>query len=134
MIITRESDYAVRILRALADGEQRSMRDMCETEEIPLQFGYKIIEKLQRAGYVVCTRGRNGGCTINCDLHDVSVFDLLHVIDNDCYVNACLTPGFECEWKKTHPEGCKVHMKLGSLQNALNEQFKDLSLYALMFE
>ena len=38
MIITKETDYALRILRVLLDGEKHSVAEMSETELIPTQF------------------------------------------------------------------------------------------------
>ena len=33
LLVTREADYALRILRALAGGEQRTAADICEQEQ-----------------------------------------------------------------------------------------------------
>ena len=38
MIITKETDYALRILRVLLDGEKHSVAEMSETELIPNQL------------------------------------------------------------------------------------------------
>ena len=38
MIITKETDYAMRILRVLLDEEKHSAAEMAETELIPMQF------------------------------------------------------------------------------------------------
>ena len=43
MIITKEIDYAIRMLRVLADKEQHSVQKMSETEDVPCHFAYKII-------------------------------------------------------------------------------------------
>ena len=50
MIMTRESDYAVRILRALAGGEKMTVGRICEAEFVPVQFAYKILKKLAKCG------------------------------------------------------------------------------------
>lgn len=49
MIITKETDYALRILRVLLDGEKHSVAEMSETELIPNQFAYQILRKLAAA-------------------------------------------------------------------------------------
>ena len=41
MMITRESDYGVRIIRALKDGGLMTIGQICERECIPKQFAYK---------------------------------------------------------------------------------------------
>ena len=52
MLFTRESDYAIRVVRALKDGEKKSIRQICAVEEIPEAFCYKIVKKLEHAGVV----------------------------------------------------------------------------------
>ena len=49
MLFTRESDYAIRVVRALKDGEKKSIRQICAVEEIPEAFCYKIVKKLEHA-------------------------------------------------------------------------------------
>ena len=60
MMITRESDYGVRIIRALKDGGLMTIGQICERECIPKQFAYKILKKLELAGLVQIKRGFGG--------------------------------------------------------------------------
>ncbi len=62
MIITKETDYALRILRVLLDGEKHSVAEMSETELIPNQFAYQILRKLSAGNLVRVSRGALGGC------------------------------------------------------------------------
>ena len=48
MLITRETDYALRMLRVLLDEEKHSAAEMAETELIPMQFAYQILRKRSR--------------------------------------------------------------------------------------
>lgn len=57
MLLTRESDYALRVLRSLRDGERRSVGDISLQQLIPQQFAYKIIKKRSRAGPVESVDG-----------------------------------------------------------------------------
>ena len=61
MLISRELDYALRILRGLGDGDMHTMRALCEEELIPQKFAYKIIRKLAAADYIHAVRGVGGG-------------------------------------------------------------------------
>ena len=67
MIITKETDYALRILRVLLDGEKHSVAEMSETELIPTQFAYQILRKLSAGNLVRVSRGALGGCALSCD-------------------------------------------------------------------
>ena len=64
MLLTKESDYAIRIVRALKDGNKIRARDICDEEEIPEAFPYKILTKLERANLVHVSRGNSGGCVL----------------------------------------------------------------------
>ena len=52
MFITRECDYAVRVVRALWGESRLSVSDICEKEAITAPFAYKILKKLQKAEIV----------------------------------------------------------------------------------
>ena len=77
MIITRETDYALRILRALMDGQLHTVGELARGELLPQPFAYKIIKKLCKAGLVQITRGAAGGCRLSADLSQVTLYDLL---------------------------------------------------------
>ena len=49
MLITRETDYALRILRALAPGSCLTVGEIAEKESLPHKFTYKIMKKLEKA-------------------------------------------------------------------------------------
>ena len=73
MLITRETDYALRMLRVLLDEEKHSAAEMAETELIPMQFAYQILRKLSAGELVQVSRGAAGGCRLSCDLRGVSL-------------------------------------------------------------
>ena len=68
MIITKETDYALRILRVLLDGEKHSVAEMSETELIPTQFAYQILRKLSAGNLVRVSRVALAGCELSFDL------------------------------------------------------------------
>ncbi|EJW97024.1 rrf2 family protein (putative transcriptional regulator), partial [gut metagenome] len=61
MFITRECDYAVRVIRALGGEARLSVGEICERESITAPFAYKILKKLQKAELVKGYRGVHGG-------------------------------------------------------------------------
>ena len=66
MLITRETDYALRILRALAPGSCLTVGEIAEKESLPHKFTYKIMKKMEKAGIIRIIRGVNGGCQRIC--------------------------------------------------------------------
>ena len=102
MIITKETDYALRILRVLLDGEKHSVAEMSETELIPNQFAYQILRKLSAGNLVRVSRGALGGCELSCDLDATSLYDLMGVVGERGILCACMEPGYECRWQDKH--------------------------------
>ena len=133
MLITRQTDYAIRILRALADEEQRSAKEITEAEGVPQQFSYKIMKKLEKAGYIQIKRGAEGGCSLSMDLHKVSLYDLMAVMGDEALMISCMDGSFECT-RPGNEKRCSVHRKLCRIQNSLVQQLKDCTLYELFYE
>lgn len=128
MIMTRETDYAVRILRALKDGDQLTAGQLAEGEYIPMPFTYKILKKLAQAGYVEIFRGAEGGCRLSADLDKISLFELIKCINEDIFINACGDPGYECPWRQNHCGGCRFHKNLELLQKQFHDLLKEHSV------
>lgn len=132
MLITRETDYALRVLRALAGGEQLTAGEIAESELVPKQFAYKIIKKLSKAGMVSITRGADGGCRLAADLSRVTLSDLMNAMDEDKSVTACMEAGYDCAWRERHG-GCAVHCGLTKVQRALDRELKAHTLRSLIY-
>ena len=74
MFITRECDYAVRVVRALWGESRLSVSDICEKEAITAPFAYKILKKLQKAEIVKGYRGVHGGYSLNRGLDELTLY------------------------------------------------------------
>ena len=134
LLITHETDYAIRILRALSDGKRHPMKELCVSEEVPQQFAYKIIRKLADAGIIKSVRGVNGGCQLIRDLTDFSFYDLIQVTDPERIVAECVQRGFKCHWKVCHGGCCSVHTHLARIQKLLDAELKQISMEELFKE
>ncbi|MDD5940486.1 MAG: Rrf2 family transcriptional regulator [Lachnospiraceae bacterium] len=123
-LINKEADYALRIFRGLSDGEMHSIKEIAESQMIPGQFAYKILQKLRDSGLVTATRGNGGGCRLNGDLRKVTLFDLMQMIDKKSNVLLqCYEPGYKCPWREQHG-GCAVHAGLSGVERELSAVLK----------
>ena len=64
MVITRETDYALRILRALLDGKLHTAGQIAQDELLPQAFAYKILKKLEKAGRIIELRAYDTACGV----------------------------------------------------------------------
>jgi len=132
MLLTRESDYALRILRELADGELRTVSDICERGAIPNQFAYKILKKLETAGLIRIVRGARGGCRCTDRLGETTLYDVLDAVGENLCVNACIDPEYDCTWKQKYSKNCKVHERLELVQASLEDELKGIYIKDLI--
>lgn len=132
MLITRETDYALRILRALADGKRHNVKELCESEAVPLQFAYKILRRMMDAGLVKSVRGVNGGTELTGDLGDITLLDVIRITESDSYISDCMNPGYHCTWSAKNCRKCTIHSRLCEIQQKLDQELAKLSIRDLL--
>lgn len=131
MIITRETDYALRILRALLDGQLHTVGQIAQEELLPQSFAYKILRKLDKAGLIQVVRGTAGGCRLACDLSHTSLYDLMITMGEHSSLSACMDPAYSCDWRSCHG-GCTAHGKLMEIQEKLDNELRSHSLREIL--
>ena len=119
MFITRECDYAVRVIRALAGEKRLSVSEICEREDVTAPFAYKILKKLQKAGIVKGYRGVHGGYLLKKDPGELTLFQVYNSIDPDMFIIECLDPNHPCLRDGQYGVPCQVHRELGEIQGEL---------------
>lgn len=132
MLITRECDYAVRVVRALAGENRLSVGEICEREAITAPFAYKILKKLQKAGLVKGFRGVHGGYSLNKAAEEMTLYDIYSAVDPELLIIDCLEPGYECVRNNGDDSLCKVHVELCSVQKELCRLLKEKSMKELL--
>lgn len=132
MLITRECDYAVRVIRALAGEERLSVTEICEKEAITAPFAYKILKKLQKAKIVKGFRGVHGGYSINKKLEELSLYDIYSAIDPELFIIECLDPKYCCVRDGQDGISCKIHRELEFIQEELWSMLRKKNLKELL--
>ena len=131
MLLTKECDYGLRIIRALGDGEKRTVKVICEQEYVPYKYAYKILKKLQKAGLVNNKLGPNGGYISAKSLDEFSIYDVVNAVDERLFISECLRDDNEC-LRNTTGNPCKVHNELSRLQVLLVAEMKAKSIAEVM--
>lgn len=129
MLITKETDYALRILRTLSTGGCFTTAEISEREEIPRKYAYKILKKLEKAGMITIILGSRGGCSLGCDLKQVTLWDLIQAVEKRARFTACMEPGYECEWRTKRNCPCITHIQLLKVQAAIDAELRSRSLF-----
>lgn len=123
MKITREADYALRIVALLAaEDTQLEAKAISERSNVPYRFTLKILRKIVQAGYLKSQRGVNGGYYLALDPKEIAMKDIIEVIDGKIGINICLS-GEECPNKAV----CRVRGKLSAIQQKLVNELAAVS-------
>ena len=131
MFITRESDYAIRIIRALACGEIRTVHDICADEKVPKQFAYKILKKLERGKLVRVQRGAHGGYRLWKQLSDITLYDILVSVTESLSINECLTGNSICK-RNLDLAPCAVHLECKRLEDLIVSALQEKSMETIL--
>ena len=129
--VSRECDYAIRIVRVLANMEIKTVQTICEREKIPKDFAYKILKKIERAGIVNSHRGTHGGYSLAKRPEEITLYDVLSVVSKNVLLNECLQLGIECP-NNTGEKVCLVHKEIQRIQEALEALLKEKTMDMLI--
>ena len=129
MLITRRSDYAMRICRVLRDGKVHNVREICQREDIPRAFAYKILRELEMADLVNSERGNQGGYYLNKSLDKLTLYDIVSITEGDLAILHCMKE--DCV---RNPESmpCKVHQVIERIQTILIDEMKRKTIEEIM--
>ncbi|MGI5350548.1 RrF2 family transcriptional regulator [Streptomyces sp. CA-250714] len=84
MRISAKADYAVRAALQLAGataGEPLKAEAIAEAQDIPHKFLEGILNDMRRGGLVTSQRGINGGYRLAKPAADISIADIIRVVD-----------------------------------------------------
>jgi len=115
-VLRRNTDYGLRIMVALAEhfgsGQLVSSRQLTSDCRFSYQLGCKILQKLHKAGLVDSSMGPKGGFILNRDPSEITLMDIVKVLQGDVRLNRCLLGGDGCEFQSD----CEINAKLSGLQ------------------
>ncbi len=107
MLVTRETDYAVRTVVYLAQESDRmaNVTEIAEAMHIPKSFLAKILQRLVRNDIVTSTRGAKGGFRLAGKPADITLLAVMEAIQGPPGINLCVVDGKKCRLSST----CYVH-------------------------
>ncbi len=96
-MITQKMKYALKALLVLADEAAQDRPEALTIEEVarrsdtPKRFLERILLEIRNAGVIASTRGRTGGYSLITKPADVSISELLRLIDGPIAPLPCLS-------------------------------------------
>ena len=97
MRITLESDYALRILTAMAlHTDVTDAKTLSGETQVTPRFTLKILHKLVQGGLVQSFKGVKGGYRLNVDAGCITLKNVIELIEGPIAIARCLDSGEAC--------------------------------------
>ena len=127
MHITRETDYAVRIVYCLANSDGRKdAGSISEEMGVTLRFSLKILHKLVQAGIVKSYKGSKGGYELACKPEEVNLKQVIEAIEGTYRLAKCIDPDFVCKWEKV-PGLCSFRREFSRISRQINRELEQVT-------
>jgi len=127
-IVRNDTDYAMRALVHLAlhrDEEPVAAKVLARAEDIPVDFAYKLLRSLTKAGLTESHMGVHGGFALARRPEDITLLEVVEDIQGPVLVRRCLL-GKEDACPR-YPS-CPVSAKLVGLQDTIVEFMSSMTL------
>ena len=128
MRITNEADYALRIVFSLLDGSQRSAKTIAAETGVTLRFALKILRKLTLSELVGSQQGASGGYFLKKKPEEISVGEIVEMIDGPFVMNNCIDGSFECTRMGKQTALCSFHCFFEDLNRRLRDEMYQATL------
>lgn len=123
MKITRESDYAVRIVFYLSKSDiVIGAKQISEETDITPRFALKILRKLCIAEILQSFKGNTGGYKLKKLPKEISIKDVIEAIEGEIAINNCIDSSFECNGMNTC--NCAIREAFAVANNALKTELE----------
>ena len=128
MRITHEADYAIRVAccLAVADGKVGA-KQISEMTGVTLRFALKILRKMILGDLVKSFKGVSGGYQLARAADQISLGEIIEVIDGPIEINHCLSSEFDCSRVQQKNE-CTFHRLFSAINQDIRSKLYDLPL------
>jgi len=133
--INRQTDYAVRVILALAKRGRTTRVSTAEIQQemlIPKAFMTRIVAQLAHAKLLNTFPGRDGGLTLPCAASKITLRDVVEAFEGPILLSECMQTKSEddCPFRTN----CPVRSKWGRVQVAMLREMASITFEDLVKE
>ncbi len=131
MKLSTRGRYGVRALLELANGYKGGpipINKLAERQEISAKYLEQLLIPLKAAGLVTSVRGARGGYVLARDPNQVTLYDIVSVLEGPVVVVDCVENPSSCD----RVGGCVVHLLWDEMSRLMQKFLADISLADLV--
>ncbi|MBF8280540.1 MAG: Rrf2 family transcriptional regulator [Candidatus Magasanikbacteria bacterium] len=132
LTLTRQSDYAVQFLSALAKNKSRhplSIKSFADEARLSALFLQHVARKLRAAEIVTSVKGTKGGYRLAKQSKDITLQKILEAVDGPVAIVPCLQMNAP---KCRHESFCATRRSIGFVNSRINQYLNALTLTDLL--
>ena len=129
--LSKTTDYGIVLLAGLArdpSAEPRNARDLAEVTDLPFPMVSKILKAMAREGLLVSQRGSKGGYRLASDPEDLSVSEMIRVLEGPVALTDCAIGPALCE----HETMCAVREPWQLISRVVEKALAEVTLADLV--
>ena len=97
MVMTLETDYAVRIVEMLAVSNKKiDAHTISDETHVPLRFALKILRKLVSGGLIVSYKGARGGYMLAREPGKITLRQVIESVEGPYMISRCQQDEYAC--------------------------------------
>ena len=129
-LLTKEADYAARALSMLAKRKNEfiSATIIAKSENVPVHFLKKILQKLIKSNYLIAKEGANGGVKLAIAPSKIKLYNLIMLFKGNLSITNCIFRKKLCSNAST----CILRNKMSSIENKISNELKKFSIAELI--
>lgn len=125
------TDYAIRTVLYLGQCKKlASATEISNEMKIPRGYLEKVLSKLKKAEYISSDLGVRGGYRLNMTLEEITLGDVIRLMENTTKINRCLEEDMFCNRKAV--DCCAVRRYYEKVQKKLENHFFTISLKEIL--
>ena len=131
-MLSNTCKYAVRALIYLGkfseDGTKIGIKKISSDLIIPTPFLGKILQNLVKQKILVSTKGPNGGFGLGKKTDEISLYDIVKIVDGEDFFRNCLIGLQPCSTHAENEIPCPVHQRFGPIRAQLLQFYEETSI------
>jgi len=135
-MLSNTCKYAVRALIYLGkyseEGVKIGIKKISSDLMIPTPFLGKILQNLVKQKVLVSTKGPHGGFGLGRKISEISLYDIVRIVDGDDFFRNCLIGMQPCATHENNEKPCPVHGRFGPIRAQLLLFYQETSIEEIL--
>ena len=126
MILSKTSEYSLRILSFMTQETYPLYTATLLQKELDIPYRYlrKLLTRLAKSGYIIGSKGRNGGYVFKKKPEEIYLSDIIDVVEGFESFKSCLLGNYQCDQKNP----CPMHLIWAETKEKIIKVFTTTSL------